>query len=367
MKVLQIIASLDESTGGPARSVPQTCVELAKLGVEIEIICQPSPNPASIPELPNLKVRFLTYHELFAFSKKLNPAEVDLIHLQHIWTPYISIIARAARKKRIPYIITPRGMLEPWIMVRHPWKKKLAMALYQRNDIRRAALLHATAEMEKKNIRKLGFTNEIVEIPNGIDLSKVPPPKTTYGSKKVVFLSRIHPKKGIELLLEAWKQLQPNSWNLEIAGNGEPAYVKYLQKKIEREQISGVKLVDPQYGEAKWNFLKSADLFVLPTYSENFGIVIAEALAIGVPVITTTGTPWQELDTHNCGWWIELTLKNLKTVLLEGTNTPPTALRLMGDHGTKLIQENYGITVVAENIHRVYHKIINQQMKKSIK
>lgn len=359
MKVLHVISSVDESTGGPARSVPQTCIELAKLGVQIEIIAQPSPNPVSIQEIPNLKVTFYTNRELIQFAKNLSRANYDLVHLQHIWTPYISIMANAARKKGIPYIITPRGMLEPWIMDRNPWKKKLAMRLYQRKDLKKASLLHATAEMEAENIRRLGFTNPIAVIPNGIDLSNLPAPKTIYGRKKVVFLSRIHPKKGIELLLEAWNQIQIADWTLEIAGDGEPDYIESIKKKIDSLALKSVKLVGPKYGEEKWNFIKSADIFVLPTYSENFGIVVAEALAMGVPVITTQGTPWQELETFYCGWWIDLSLETLKEALTEAILINPKDLNSKGGIGIDLISKKYDIKAVALQISDEYRKLIS--------
>ena len=131
-------------------------------------------------------------------------------------------------------------------------------------------------------------------------------------------------------MLEAWKQLAIKDWSLEIAGNGEEEYIKQLNEKIKTEQIKSVSLVGPQYNDAKWEFLKSADLFVLPTYSENFGIAVAEALAVGVPVITTTGTPWEELKTHNCGWWIDLSVENLVATIKQATLTPQEQLQQMG-------------------------------------
>lgn len=358
MKVIHIIGSLDESTGGPARSVPNTCIELAKLGVEIEIICQPSPNPVQLPDLANLKVRFFTYRQLKSFAKKLTLKDIDLIHLQHIWTPYIHIMAKAARQKGIPYLVTPRGMLEPWIMKRHPWKKKLAMLLYQKKDLYETTLIHATAQMEAENIRQLGFHNQITVIPNGIDLSKVPAPKTQYGSKKIVFLSRIHQKKGLELLLQAWKQLNVLDWTMEIAGEGEKTYVQQLQKQIQDEGLKNIQLVGAQYGNAKWDFLKSADIFVLPTYSENFGIVVAEALAIGVPVITTKETPWQELETKNCGWWIELSIEKLQQSLRDAIQTSTEELQKMGINGQTLIRNNYDIKRVASKLKDHYTKFV---------
>jgi glycosyltransferase involved in cell wall biosynthesis len=357
MKILHITNSIDKSSGGPSRSVPQTCIELAKLGISIELVTQESADMVAIEESSHLTVHYRSIKELFIYGSRLSAKDIDLIHLQHIWNPYIQVMAFWARKKNIPYIITPRGMLEPWIMANNPWKKKIALFLYQKKAIQRAAHIHATAQMEADNIKELGFSNPISIIPNGIDLSEVKKGKEQYGSKKMVFLSRIHPKKGIELLLEAWRNTDTRDWTLEIAGNGELDYIKILTQSA--QDLGNVRFVGPQYGESKWNFLRSADVMVLPTYSENFGIVVAEALAVGVPVITTKGTPWEDLKTYQCGWWIELSVSNLKRSLEEVMQTPQHQIKTMGANGQILVKDKYDIKAVAKNMRTLYQKILN--------
>lgn len=352
MRVIHITSSIDKSTGGPARSVPKTCIELAKLGVEVDLITQPSLDPVYIPNIKNLRLTNMSLKALYNFGKSLKTNAIDFIHVQHIWTPYVNVMAYWAKRKNIPYVITPRGMLEPWIMAQNPWKKKLAMWFYQRKTIQNATLLHATSEMEKQNIQKLGFTNPIEVIPNGIDLEEVTSKKTAYGSKKMGFLSRIHPKKGIELLLEAWSSTNTKDWCLEIAGNGEESYIQTLKQSA--AGLKNVRFEGPQYGEAKWDFLRSADVMVLPTHSENFGIVVAEALAVGVPVITTKGTPWQDLETHHCGWWINLSVEQLQKTLTMVMNTPISTLNDMGKNGQLLLKKKYDIKAVADQMHKLY-------------
>jgi glycosyltransferase involved in cell wall biosynthesis len=139
MKVLHVINSIDKSTGGPARSVSQICDGLAKLGVTIELVTQESSDMIKLKDRANLKVRFFSIWKLYRFGSQLSAKDIDLIHLQHIWNPYIHVMAFWAYKKKIPYIITPRGMLEPWIMAHNPWKKKIALFLYQKGAIQRAA------------------------------------------------------------------------------------------------------------------------------------------------------------------------------------------------------------------------------------
>ena len=356
MKVLHITASIDKSAGGPSRSVPKTCIELAKLGIETEIMTKTSEHPVEIPSHTNLILTYKSLWNLFVFGLKLSKEETDLVHIQQIWNPYVNVMAYWARKKDIPYIITPRGMLEPWILARNPWKKKLALWLFQNKAIRKADHLHATAQMEADNIRKAGFTNPISIIPNGIDLSEIKAVKTNYGTKKMVFLSRIHPKKGIELLLEAWRKLDSKEWTLEIAGDGDPSYVETLKKSA--SDLKEVRFTGPQYGEAKWDCIRSADVMVLPTFSENFGIVVAEALAVGVPVLTTKGTPWEDLEIHQCGWWIELSIANLKNALENLVNSPIEEFKTMGKRGTALVKEKYDTKAVAKDIVALYKTAI---------
>jgi glycosyltransferase involved in cell wall biosynthesis len=355
MKVLHITHSIDKSTGGPARSVPQTCIELARQGITVVLMTQESSDMVKLAERDHLTIHYRTIWKLFLYGSRLSAKDIDLIHLQHIWNPYIQVMAFWAYKKKIPYIITPRGMLEPWIMAHNPWKKKIALFLYQKKAIQRAAHIHATAKMEATNIQAMGFNNPITIIPNGIDLSELKGSKEQYGTQKMVFLSRIHPKKGIELLLQAWRNCDTKGWTLEIAGNGDAAYIANLSQSA--QDLKNVHFVGAIYEEAKWNFLRSADVMVLPTYSENFGIVVAEALAVGVPVITTKETPWEDLEIHFCGWWIDLSVKNLENTLVKAFDTPTTLLETMGENGRKLIEEKYDIKAIGKNIVELYNNI----------
>ncbi|MBK0368797.1 glycosyltransferase [Flavobacterium agrisoli] len=357
MKVLHITNSIDKSTGGPSYSVPTTCIELANHGIFINLITQESTNMADVKESTYLSVHFKSIWELFIYGSRLSNKEIDLIHLQHIWNPYIQVMAFWAYRKKIPYIITPRGMLEPWIINRNHWKKKIALFFYQRKAIQRATYIHATAEMEAQNIKALGFKNPISIIPNGIDLSGLNLKKLNFGNKKIVFLSRIHPKKGIEVLLEAWRNCNTGDWILEIAGNGDEFYIESLKQNA--KNLKNVHFVGTKYDQEKWDFLRSADVLVLPTYSENFGMVVAEALAVGVPVITTKGTPWEDLEKFNCGWWIDLSVVNLQNILIKILNISPSILFEMGENGKKLISEKYDIKTVSNHIIDLYKKALN--------
>lgn len=357
MKVIHYIAGIDKTSGGTTEYMRLLSAALKK-DVELIIATGISANPI---EIEGVKINFFNTSLLNwiqmekEFAVFLKVEKPNLVHINGIWSPQNWSFQKKAQMLGIKIIISPHGMLEPWILANNPWKKQLALFLYQKKAIERADYLHATALMEAKNIRALGFTNPVRVIPNGIDLSEVREIKTHYGTRKMVFLSRIHPKKGIELLLEAWRNSDTNSWSLEIAGNGDEKYIENLSESA--KDLKNVQFVRAIFGEDKWHFLRSADVLILPTYSENFGIVVAEALAVGTPVITTKGTPWQDLETYNCGWWIDLSVLNLKLTLSTVFNTPRTILEKMGKNGENLVREKYDIKTIGKNMVQLYNNI----------
>lgn len=357
MKVIHFIASVDKRGGGTTEYM-RLLSKALKNNLTLVIATGVSEEPITIDGVSiiffntSLFRWFLMLKEFRVFLENENP---DIVHINGIWTPQNWGFQKVAQELGIKVILSPHGMLESWILEHNSWKKKIALFLFQNKAIKRVDHIHATAQMEKESIRTLGFNNDITIIPNGIDLSDVKEIKTNYEAKKIVFLSRIHPKKGIEILLEAWRNCNTEGWTLEIAGNGDLDYIDNLIQSA--QDMKNVHFVGALYGEAKWNFLRSADVMVLPTHSENFGIVVVEALAIGIPVVTTTGTPWEDLESYNCGWWIDLSVDNLKSTLLKVFNTPIHILETMGKHGRELVIGKYDIDPVGKKILELYKTI----------
>ena len=174
--------------------------------------------------------------------------------------------------------------------------------------------------------------------------------------RRVLFLSRIHPKKGVPILLRAWQRVERRhpDWELVVAGPDEAGHLAEVRALATGLRLDRVAFPGPAYGNAKHALYRSADLFVLPTHSENFGMVIAEALAHGVPVITTTGAPWAGLEERGCGWWIELSERNLAETL-HGAMALPEALRVeMGRRGRLWMEQSYGWERIAAEMKSVY-------------
>lgn len=209
----------------------------------------------------------------------------------------------------------------------------------------------------------MGYNNKIEVIANGIDVDSIQIKSTWKKNKTLLFLSRIHVKKGIEFLLDAIAVLkeQLQGYIIYIAGEGEASYIQVLKEKAQSLGIDNlISFCGGIYGEKKWKLFRQADLFILPTYSENFGIVVAEALASGTPVITTKGTPWEELETEHCGWWTEIGSEPTINALISFLSCTEKELEQMGKNGRQLIERKYSAQKMAEDMITLYQKVIKR-------
>ncbi len=363
MRVIHVISGISRSSGGPARSSQGLVAALNAAGVEAWLVsCAVGERPwlpgvtrFRAPERPGLWALRAFFRALFG---ELRP---DLVHLHGIWQPQIHLAACAARALGIPYIIAPRGMLEPWSLEQGKWKKRLALALYQRRDLRGAVALHATAETEAEQFRALGFGQKIVVSPNGVTVPERLPRRVANkaGERRALFVSRIHRKKGLLELVEAWDRIRPEGWKMEIVGTDADGYQREVEAAVRAKGLQDdFVFTGPLMDEDKWQAYTRADLFVLPTHSENFGIVVAEALYAGVPVITTRGTPWRELETHRCGRWIDFGVVSLAAALREMMALPDGARQAMGERGQALVQSRYAWPAIGQAMAKAYARLL---------
>lgn len=383
MKILTFIVDIDNTHGGPSRSVPMLVKGLAEEGVDITLMTfrTDDMNTHALDGTPS-KLKILEQGasindiESFILNERF-----DLIQMQSMWAPIYHKVAKIARKHNIPYIITPRGMLEPWSLSQSKWKKKIAMLLYQMNDLQKASCIFTTAEMEAQHVRELGVNVPMSVIPNGIETDGYACKTSMDGVKKqILFLSRIHVKKGIELLIDAFNKIRDErldfkDWSVVIVGNGESDYIESLKLKVKSLELEDcIKILPPVFGDAKTKLYQESSLFCLPSYSENFGMVIAEAMSCGVPAITTNGTPWQLLNgdcstmgasldmlgnDKKTGWCIDLSVDNLAKALREAMSMSAEDLYQMGQRGSKLVNENFNYRSVAKKTKILYEWITN--------
>lgn len=364
MKIIHYIPSIDRTSGGVGAYIQLLAKELGKL-VELYVVTHKSLN---MLEITNAKVCFITgginrlMQTKCEWCALLNELKPDVVHENCCWMPGSAFTQKWARNLGYKVVLTPHGMLEPWILKRHYWTKKVpALLLYQKAAVTWADIIHATAESEKENLLKLGYNDHITVIANGIDVESIKMKTSWKCNKELLFLSRVHIKKGINFLIEAVAQLkeQMQGYIVHIAGEGDDAYIEELKQLTVRLAIPElISFEGGVYGKRKWELFRQADLFILPTHSENFGIVVAEALASGTPVVTTMGTPWSELESRHCGWWTEVGTEATAQALRNFLSLTENELEMMGRNGRKLVEEKYSARKVAEKFVEMYKSIL---------
>jgi len=387
-----MIRSLCATDGGPPRSVCGLANGLAALGNRVTILTTGKPGEsAQITPDAEVKIVWLSGQHSWAGSfldeglflprrlysaiQKLKP---DLVHDNGIWSGFNHTVATTCARLRIPRVVSTRGMLTGWSIRQKRWKKRLAWMAYQRHDLNRAALIHVTAESEAKDLRSFGLRPAVAVISNGTDEAPENIGEARFPGPYALFLSRIHPKKGLLDLVQAWRMVRPAGWRLVIAGPDEGGHQSQVEEAATRcgirlQRLTGTEsgrsrmTVGPEAeivftgaveGQVKWSLIHGAWAFVLPTYSENFGIAVAEALSCGVPVITTKGTPWSELETHHCGWWIDIGVEPLAAALRDAIAMPDPARREMGARGRNLVKEKYSWPKIAAEMKSVYDWVL---------
>lgn len=371
MKISHVISSIDKNSGGTSVYL-KFLLEALDLYTIQNLITFDSINNIEIKaDLKWFLIKKSIYNVFFSKSMVFNlkNSDTDLFHGNGLWEYPVHLMAQSALKNNTPYIISTHGMLEPWSLTQSKLKKKVAMLLFQHKDLKKAACIHATGVMEVESIRRLGYTNPIANIPNGINIKDFPQKqcKLDKTKKTILFLSRIHPKKGIEILISAWQSLDDKvkeNWNIKIAGNGDDSYISQLNSLIQQKGLDdSITIIGSKFGHDKIATYHEADLFVLPTHSENFGIVIAEALCCGIPVITTTGTPWDVLERCNAGKWISVGENPLKVALESLMSKTDEEREAMGNNGRKLIEEKFSIESVAQRFVLLYQWILTGENK----
>lgn len=364
MKIIHYIPSIDRMAGGISTYMQVLAKPLGTMA-EVHIMTHASENP--LP-MENCKVHDIPRYRPFSGVWKkavvdlLDSVRPDIVHVNCCWTPDCAMIQRLAQKRGYKVVLTPHGMLEPWIIKRHYWTRKVpALWLYQKAAVQRADCVQATAESERDNLLKLGYNTNIKVVRLGIDAESIEMKRSWKKSRQILFLSRVHVKKGINFLVEAADVLRNElqGYKILVAGEGEADYVAEMKRMIaDNGLLDIVQLIGGVYGDEKWRLFQTSDFFVLPTHSENFGLAIAESLASGTPVITTVGTPWNDLNSSNSGAWIEIGTQPLVETLRRFLSLSDEDLETMGKNGRKLIETKYSAKVMAEEMMEVYQSIV---------
>lgn len=295
----------------------------------------------------------------------------DIVHQHGLWTGSSSATRIFSKSNKVPTIIAPHGALSEWSLNLSRFKKKIALNLYERENLHLASCLHATAENEISDFRNFGLKNPIAYIENGIpdemlqvrgDASRFRAKFQIDSQKRILlYLSRITPMKGLLMLVEAIKAIEPDfqDWQLVIVGNDEFNYKIEVEKQLVQYNLNDkVRFIEPLFDTDKDDVFVAAELFILPSYSEGFPMVVLDSLAAGVPVITTKATSWNDLTHHNCGWWIDINAQAVANSLQEAVRMSSDELSAMGVNAKNLIAMKYSWSKLGQKMILLYNWLL---------
>jgi glycosyltransferase involved in cell wall biosynthesis len=396
MKVLHVLPAVASVRGGPSHAVLAMVKALRAQGVEAEIATTNN-NGLGLLDVPlnecidyqGVPIRFFSQvsspienasfsigsDKAFIFAPELaqwlwhHAHDYDLLENHYLFSYASSCAGAIARWQKIPYIVRTIGQLSPWALAQSQLKKRLYSALIERQNLNRAAAIHCTSEGEAEDVRHFGIQTQTFTLPLGVDLLTARPSAKSelhalYGilleTPILLFLSRIHPKKRPDLLLQVLHQLrvQALDCHLILAGSGDEQYLRELAHLVDSLGLtSRVTFTGFVAGQDKTLLLQGADLFMLPSYAENFGVAVAEAMAAELPVVVTPGVQISpEIAAYQAGLVVEGEVDTLTTAILDLLRSPETLLRF-GENGKQLAKEKYCWSAIAQTLTHIYDSV----------
>ena len=375
MQVLHFVQSLSKSSGGLGAAVLGISRSISSSDIKTKIFTygKDANDIYSITKHDDIKIikKFEFIKEFLKINlslkttleEEISSLKNPIIHIHGMWTPFTYFAYLIASKLKIPYVFSPHGGLMPYALKKSHFKKILALKIYQKKILIDAELIITSSKEESISLSIFVKDKPIKAIPHGIIIPdkvyKKKSLKQNYRKKRCLFLGRINPSKGIKELIETWKKLNNKEWELIIAGIAEDLPYLNVIKKLSSQNKNNINIefVGEVRGRKKNNLFKSSDLFVLPTKTENFGLVIAEAMAYGLPIITTKGAPWKVIKENNLGWWIETNDESLLIALKEATDMKSSDLIDIGNRARFYAKKNLNWEKMGLNYLQTYNLI----------
>lgn len=377
MKILQTIPNMWASWGGPCTCTRDLLDGLHEIGVKADLLSSDSRYHEEHvlgkgqPWMKLLPFDWKTPLALSSnFKRYLQENDYDIYHANTIWLYPTHVTCKVARKKKRPYVLSPHGMLYPTALKMNSWKKWPMKKLWFDKDIINASCLHATCEQEMKYIREYGYHGPVAIIPNPVVFPYGVHLKTSLPTQKSIgYLGRLHPIKNIERLLEAAAEVVKRGYTdfrVEIMGKGTDEYEKFLHGEVCRLGLEGqVHFTGFVSGKEKYDRLTMLRATFVPSVQENFGMIVPEALICGTPVYASLGTPWQELNDYDCGWWQNNDITTIADVIENVLRKKDDELLGMGYRGRVLIENKYEQHKVAHMMRNVYEWLLDKTTKPS--
>ena len=370
MRIVHTISSVANLSAGPSYSVTRLCKGLIEKKHALDLLTsQDGTVRNSEPFEISFKQSFFNsrlYHssEMYKWLKDnaLNK-KIDILHSHNLWTMpniYPSVISH---KYNIPLFYSPRGTLSKWAFESGSFAKKIFWPLLQRKALDRVFCFHATAYSEYQDIRNNGFSQPVAIIPNGIDMYQKKYHKSY--QKNILFLGRIHKKKGLDVLIKSWALVEKKfpEWKLIIAGPDNQGYLNFVKILASDLGLKRISFVGELIGERKYQAYGEANIFVLPTYSENFAMTVAEALMMGTPAIVSKGAPWEGLIKNKSGWWIDIGVDSLVQCFNEVLKLDRNTLIEMGNNGAKWMEKDFSWSEIIRMMIKAYEWSLDRAEK----
>ncbi|MBE9041618.1 glycosyltransferase [Oscillatoriales cyanobacterium LEGE 11467] len=388
MNILMTAPALGSVYGGPSKSIVKLAEALGNQNLKVDLVATNangniklkvplqtwiSKNKYRIRYFPFLKVK--DYKISYSLGRWLfkNVKNYDLVQTNSIFSASMLPVYWACQKQDTPYIVTPRGMLEPWALSYKAWKKRIYYKMLEKPALNRASAIHLLASPEAEGVKVLNLKPPLFVIPNGIhsrDFSQLPNPNLFYqkfpktnGKILILFLGRIDPKKGLDLLAPAFSEVRdrfPNA-HLVIAGPDNIGFTStargYFAKTGCLESVTFTGMLE---GQLKYAALAATSLYIAPSYSEGFSMSVLEGMASGLPCIITTGCNFPEAGVERAARVVNINSEEIANASIECLKNPEKA-KEMGDRARKLIFNKYTWERISENLIEVFADIINQK------
>jgi glycosyltransferase involved in cell wall biosynthesis len=370
IQVAMVTSLLSQQGGGiPAAIMP---LAQALIGAEAEafrvtLLSADLPDDSAIRQVAQTIAGFGlgSLRVMPGLVRALEAGACDIVHTHGLWT-WPSIAAETWRRRTgRATIVSPHGMLDPWALANSGWKKQLALATFERAHLSGARCIHALNDSEAASIRAAGFVNPLAVIPNGIDMPNVlvhraPTKWSSDGRKVLLFLGRLHPKKGVDRLIQAWARLRSDtpalarSWRLVIAGWDDGGHLpELLRLSTNLGCGENISFPGPVFGPAKAAAYASADAFVLPSLSEGLPTTVLEAWSYAVPVFATAACNLPEGLAQGAIIQIPAEPEGIGSVLSSALNDH-ARLAAVGEAGRRLVGKDFAWPRIAKTWRTVY-------------
>jgi glycosyltransferase involved in cell wall biosynthesis len=388
MKILMVVPALGEVYGGPSKSVLELTEAIGKQGVSIDIITTNANGYKSLDVqllswniTQNYRIQYFPYWNFvdYKFSWSLtswlfkNVGDYDLVHTNAIFSYPVLPAYWSCQFAKVPYIVTPRGMLEPWALAYKSWKKKLYFNLLEKPALTKASYMQMLASTEAEGIESLALKTPLVIVPNGIhreDFTSFPSSEIFYrefpetrNKTLIIFLGRIDPKKGLDLLAPAFAQAHAKfpETHLIVAGPDNTGFLSTAESYfMEAGCKNAVTFTGMLTGTLKYASLAAANIYVAPSYSEGFSMSVLEGMAAGLPCVITTGCNFPEAGMANAASIVDINVDQIANALLQLLQEPILA-KEMGDRARQFILDNYTWDSIATKMLSIYQDITSQK------